>query len=56
MNTTLSDHLLEIITKIADEINNDGKIDIATAHHYGTQLDSLMCEIIDNTDYSTLLF
>ena len=56
MNTTLSDYLVNMITKIAHEINTDEKIDIATAHHYGTQLDSLMCEIINNTDYSTLPF
>lgn len=56
MNTTLSNYLLEIITKIADEINNDENIDYTTANHYGCKLDTLMCEIIDNTDYSTLPF
>ena len=56
MATTTCDYLLGIITKIAEELNTDERIDINTAHHYGTLLDSLMCAIIDNTDYSTLPF
>lgn len=56
MNTTLSEYLLQLLAEIETELNTDSNLDIATAHHYGSKLDQLACEIIENTDYSTTTF
>ena len=52
MNTITSNYLLELITEVITEMNNDSSIDLTTANYYGEMLEHVQSEIIDNTDYS----